>query len=76
MKKSFREIRQTLRDGRFISILKILLKYEKQHSNGLLSAYLVRLVSGFGLSSAKKYLSKLDKFWNKSNPLQKSFKES
>lgn len=75
MRTSFREIRQILKDGRFISILKILLKYEKQHSNGLLSAYLVRLVSGFSLSSSKKYLSRLDKFWDKSNPFQKTFKE-
>ncbi len=46
MRTSFREIRQILKDGRFISILKILLKYEKAKNLKRGDKILIPLESG------------------------------
>ena len=50
-----------LKEARLISILKIL-----QRENNLLAIYLVRLIFGFKLVTAKKYLARIDKFLAKS----------
>jgi hypothetical protein len=59
--------RHILTDRRFLQILEILLAANKNSS----AIYLLRLVIGFKMTTAKKFLTKIDKFVCKStNPLQ------
>lgn len=59
--------RHILTDRRFLQILEILLASNKKSC----AVYLLRLVIGFRLTTAKKFLMKIDKFIAKStNPLQ------
>jgi ribosomal protein L7/L12 len=59
--------RHILTDRRFLQILEILLAANKKSS----AIYLLRLVIGLKLTTAKKFLDKIDKFILKStNPLQ------
>lgn len=51
-----------LYEARFISIIDILVKT----NNWMLAVYLVRLLTGFKLLSAKKYISVTERFLNKS----------
>lgn len=59
--------RHILTDRRFLQIIEILLAANKKSS----AIYLLRLVIGFRLTPAKKFIGKIDKFVLKSsNPLQ------
>lgn len=59
--------RHLLTERRFLQILEILLAANKKSS----AIYLLRLVIGFRLTTAKKFLGKINKFIDKSgNPLQ------
>lgn len=75
MNRYYPSVKSLVLDGRFLSILKILLKYEKENGGRLISIYFVRLTLGFRMSTAKKFISKIDKFWVKANEFNKWFKE-
>lgn len=60
----------TLRDARFVSIIKLLKKTEP-----MLAIYLVRLVTGSGLSFAKKYLVRVEQIYKKHSRNKLQYKE-
>lgn len=60
--------RRTFIDSRFINIVRFL------SSKNLNSAiYLVRLISGFGLTPSKNYIYKIDKIYDRSKNKLQSF---
>jgi hypothetical protein len=63
---SLSKLKSTLYDARFIKSIEILNAHDQ-----LKAIYMVRLYSGFGLASAKKYIRKINRFKAKMrNPIQ------
>ena len=60
------KLKNILYDARFIKSIEIINNLDK-----LKAIYMVRLYTGFGLTSSKKYIFKIEKFKSKMiNPLQ------